>query len=587
MTPNQMRLSPLMFKSTLILGLACAGSSSLARADSGWVINRFDARLEISRDGTLDVTETIDARFDEPRHGIFREIPVRYDVNGHLYDLRMHLKSVENGEGAGRNRSVTDNGNLIVIKIGDADRTLLGPQTYVIRYRVARAVLWEGDHAVLRWNATGNEWRVPIGQSIVTVVLPEPLDDSKVQYDAWTGRYGAKQKDFKKTRVDDRTLRFDSAPLALGEGITVEVAMPESAVLKPSFLSQLTWWLADNFVYGLIPLGLVAALSAWNLRGKDIPGLGAIVVNYEPPEGLGPAEVGTLADEQVDLRDVSSVLIDLAVRGFLTIQEVETPGALWGSSTDYTFIKKKQPVGLKTYEELIYHKVFGAQDHAKLSSLQNKFYDVLPEVRNLLYTGLAKTGYFDGNPDGVRTNWLVLGLFAAAATVAAAAGLQYLWIGRFFFPPLIVTGIALAVIAFFTSRVMPRRTRQGRIAWEKIRGLEEFIRRAEVDDLKDQERKGVFERLLPYAAVFNLTNRWTKAFDGLYQQPPDWFRPAGNHPFTMMYFGNSLDRSMNTMNTTFPSQPRSEGSSSSWSSGGFSGGGSSGGGFGGGGGGSW
>ena len=578
-----------MFKSTLtfILGLACAGSASVARADGGWVINRFDARLEVSRDGALDVTETIDARFDEPRHGIFREIPVRYDVNGHLYDLRMHLKAVDDGAGASRNRSVTDNGNLIVIKIGDAGRTLLGPQTYVIRYRVARAILWEGDHAILRWNATGNEWRVPIGQSIVTVVLPEPLDDSRVLYDAWTGRYGAKQKDFKKTRVDDRTLRFESAPLAPGEGITVEVAMPESAVLKPSFLSQFAWWLADNFVYALIPLGLVAALAAWNFRGKDIPGLGAIVVNYEPPEGLGPAEVGTLADEQVDLRDVSSVLIDLAVRGFLTIQEVETPAALWGSSTDYAFHKKKQPIGLKPYEEVIYQKVFGAQDQVKLSTLQNKFYDVLPQVRDLLYGSLAANGYFDGKPDGVRTRWLVLGLFLTALSLAAAAGLQYLWIGRLFFPPLIVTGIVLALITFFTSRVMPRRTRQGRIAWEKIRGLEEFISRAEVDDLKDQERKGVFERLLPYAAVFNLTSRWTKAFEGLYQQPPDWYRPAGNLPFTMLYFGNSLDRSLVAMNSTFPTQPRSEGSSSNWSSGSFSGGGSSGGGFGGGGGGSW
>ena len=91
---------------------------------------------------------------------------------------------------------------------------------------------------------------------------------------------------------------------------------------------------------------------------------------------------------------------------------------------------------------------------------------------------------------------------------------------------------------------MPRRTRKGRIAWEQIRGLEEYISRAEVDDLKAQERRRVFERLLPYATAFSLTTRWASAFEGLYTQPPDWYRPAGDGPFNMMYFGSSLDRSV-------------------------------------------
>ena len=45
---------------------------------------------------------------------------------------------------------------------------------------------------------------------------------------------------------------------------------------------------------------------------------------------------------------------------------------------------------------------------------------------------------------------------------------------------------------------------KGRIAWEQITGLEEYIRRAEVDDIQAQDRRGVFERLLPYAIIFGL-----------------------------------------------------------------------------------
>src|SRR5437764_13131260 len=127
-------------RTAAVLVLAALAVAPAARADDGWVIARYDVRLEVGRNGTVDVTETVDARFDQPRHGIFREIPVRYDVGGHLYDLRMHLLAVTDGSGQGRTYSVNDSGNLVVIKVGDKNRTLTGPQTYVIRYRVARAV---------------------------------------------------------------------------------------------------------------------------------------------------------------------------------------------------------------------------------------------------------------------------------------------------------------------------------------------------------------------------------------------------------------------------------------------------------------
>jgi hypothetical protein len=70
------------------------------------------------------------------------------------------------------------------------------------------------------------------------------------------------------------------------------------------------------------------------------------------------------------------------------------------------------------------------------------------------------------------------------------------------------------------------------------------------------------------------------------KEPPDWYRPYGYGPgyvFMPNAFVNDLGGGMNTMGSTFASQPQSTGGSGGS---GFSGGGS-GGGFGGGGGGSW
>src|SRR5262249_23153418 len=222
---------------------------------------------------------------------------------------------------------------------------------YRIRYQVERAILWEGnrswgvgegeqDRAVLRWNATGTEWDVPIDRARVTVHLPRDVDDAHLDYTAVKGAFGARYRDGRKRRIDAGTVAFETEALRPGEGITVEVSTPGDVVARPGVMRQVSWWLADNFTYGLIPIALVACAAAWFFRGRDLPGRGTIVVNYEPPDGFGPAEVGTLVDERVDLRDISAVLIDLAVRGYMKIAEVKSEGGFF-SGTDYRFTRLK------------------------------------------------------------------------------------------------------------------------------------------------------------------------------------------------------------------------------------------------------
>ena len=206
-------------------GLACSSRSwpadgpGLRAGDSGWTVRTFDVTLAVRPDAALDVTELIDANFEVAKHGIYREIPIRYAVGMQQYALRFRLLGVDDGAGQSYHTAVSYEENRVRIRIGDAARTLGGPVRYRIRYRVERAILWEGtrawggeegnrDHAVLRWNATGTEWGVPIARSTVTVKLPRELDDSQVVYDAWTGAYGAKNKDFTKRRVDARDPRL-------------------------------------------------------------------------------------------------------------------------------------------------------------------------------------------------------------------------------------------------------------------------------------------------------------------------------------------------------------------------------------------
>jgi uncharacterized membrane protein YgcG len=435
---------------------------------------------------------------------------------------------------------------------------------------------------------------------VVTIELPRaaasPAAESEpsapsdtVTSNAWTGAYGSRNQDVTMNRPDDRTLRFTTTrPLGIGEGVTVDVGLPEGMLARPTWLSEVGAFLADNFAYGLIPLSALGCLAFWWLRGRDEPGRGTIVVEYSAPDNLAPAEIGTLIDESVDLRDLSSTFIDLAVRGYLTIEEVPTPG-LGKSGTDYRFRKLKDAGGLKPYERTLFDHLFGKKTGVLLSDLKDKFYSVLPLAKGELYKSLTGQKYFAGNPSRVRAGFAGAGVVLVGALVLLCVLVQHAQLGRVFVLPLVIAGLCSLLIVGISSVFMPRKTRKGRIAWEQIRGLEEYIRRAEISDIQAQDRRGVFERLLPIAIALNLADRWGKAFEGLYTQPPDWYRTSGDAPFSTGYLVGSINQSVGSMNTILPAQPRTEGGSggSSWSSGGFSGGGSSGGGFGGGSTGSW
>jgi uncharacterized membrane protein len=306
------------------------------------------------------------------------------------------------------------------------------------------------------------------------------------------------------------------------------------------------------------------------LGGHEIP------VEYEPPDKLRPGQLGTLVDERANALDVTATIVDLAVRGYLRIEEIDKEH--WFSKRDWRLVKLKDANGLLHYETLLLNAIFASGDTVELSDLKNKFASKLHEVQNALYDDAIKRHWFAGRPDHVRTVWLVAG----AGVLAAAIGLTVLAAAKSHLglvpTPLILGG--LLVMAF--SGRMPRRTAKGTGALVRTFGFKRFIDESERDRAQFAEKQHLFTEYLPYAVVFGATERWAKAFAGLDGELPDqssWY--VSTHPFTFAAFSHSMDGFATTSAGTIASTPSGSGSS------GFGGGGFSGGGGGGGGGGSW
>src|SRR6202011_6376574 len=105
-----------------------------------------------------------------------------------------------------------------------------------------------------------------------------------------------------------------------------------------------------------------------------------VAVQYAPPAGMTPAEAGALVDDEAAMRDVTATIVDLAVRGYLTIEEKESKHMMGlYSNKDYVFHINKKPAewkSLKSHELLLLAGIFknGMVPDVELSSLQNGFY---------------------------------------------------------------------------------------------------------------------------------------------------------------------------------------------------------------------
>jgi uncharacterized membrane protein len=214
-----------------------------------------------------------------------------------------------------------------------------------------------------------------------------------------------------------------------------------------------------------------------------------------------------------------------------------------------------------------------------VSELKNQFYAHIDSLKKTVYSELTRKKYFTVSPDKVRQLYVAAGFVTAiAATVLIGLLFGDSVGGRTF-----LAGILCGIPILGFAKFMPAKTRAGADAYMNILGFEEFLGRAEKDQLMRMKDENLFSKFFPYALALNVADNWAKAFEGIYQQPPEWYvSPAGGRMFSPTGFNRSMNSAMSSLSTAIYSAPRSSGTG-----GGFSGGGSSGGGFGGGGGGSW
>jgi len=566
-------LIPLIF-----LGNPFADTPLLARS---LVFESFHADIRVYPSGELEVTETLRTRFEGSWNGVYRFIPVQYVTpQGFSYKLRLDLESITDElmrplryqtSSEGRHRKFT----IWVPGAKDATRTV------VIRYRVRSGLRFLDDYDELFWNVTGDEGLVPIELASARIQLPYEVTGTRSV--AFTGGFGSREE-AAQVRVSGDTVTIQATrELNIREGLTVAVAWDAGIIHRPGVGEEVLFFISNNGIFVVPLLAFLFMYWHWHSRGRD-PRRLPIAPQYEPPEGLTPAEVGTLIDNSPDLRDITATLVDLAVRGYMRIEEKETDTWLGLSSkTEYTFIlqkKKSDWEELSPHENKLLGSIFsdGTLNSVDLADLQNEFYKDLPAIRDRIYEGLIRRKFYAARPDKVKQPYVIVAIVIPAIFLLLTKFIPVGdWLGQSEMG-LIFAGLLTGFIFAFFGWFMPARTPLGARTLERVLGFEEFIRRVESDRFKRMiTGPEQFEKLLPFAMALSVEKKWAEAFKDIYKEPPDWYSGSNPGGFHVGSFVSNLSQMSTQTGATLSSSPRSSGGS------GFGGGGFSGGGFGGGG----
>ena len=561
-----------------LLAIALAAPASARQLK----IQKFSAEIFVQPDSSLDVTETIEVNFIGVWHGLYRTIPVEY-VTPQGFNYSLFVKFGGATDAAGQPLKVESSRERHYLKwkiyVDDATDSV---RTIQLHYKVRNGLKFFEDHDELYWNVTGDEWDVPVGNASAQILLPPGV--TGVRTNDFTGSYGSRAQNAEVTSSENTVDVSMLRPLSFHEGLTVVVGWDKGFVKEPGTTDQISQFLASNWpIFLLIPVFLIMFwLRA--TRGTD-PRVGPVAVQYAPPEGMSPAEAGTLVDESAAMRDITATIVDLAVRGYIVIEEKESSqmmGLL--HNKDYVFhLKKgaKEWAGLKSHELVLLSGIFfnGALADVELSSLQNEFYKNLPGIKTSIFDELMEHGYFQHRPDYVRSAFVGGGI---------ALGVLFFFLGNAMSqkmgmapPPFFVAAILSAGIIIGFGWFMPARTVDGAKALAGVLGFEDFLSHVEAGRMdRLSQTPETFEKFLPYAMALGVEKKWVGAFQNIYSQPPSWYQGGySNGAFYPVMFISSLDNMTTRASSVMASAPRSSGGS------GFGGGGFSGGGMGGGGGG--
>jgi hypothetical protein len=235
-------------------------------------ISNFSVLAEVQSDSSVLITENIHYDFGEDlRHGIFRDIPVRYtNARGRNFSVNLKIDSVTNAAGQPYFYETSRQGRFLRVRIGDPETLVRGEHTYVVSYKAQTAVNFFDERDEFYWNVTGNDWSLPINKASIVVHLPtEVKAAADLSLKCFTGPLGSDKQACRGGLSSSGKVVFETTgQLAPKEGLTVALGFPKGIAQEPSWWERNWRAFLGTFYYLALIAGIIIAVRYFYKRKK-------------------------------------------------------------------------------------------------------------------------------------------------------------------------------------------------------------------------------------------------------------------------------------------------------------------------------
>jgi hypothetical protein len=545
----RLRLLGLSLCALGLLGMTAvpAGATgSGAAADP--VVTNFDSQIRVERDGLLRVSETWKL---SNVSGTFTRFVVTRD---HLPDDIDHVQEIGDLQvkagGQDKKTEVKTDGDVTSVAVENVTGTTELDFTYTVKGAVAKTL----NGTEVRF-APLTGINLAVQQANIIYSTPEVSHVS-----CFAGAIDSNTPCTMAQIGETSGPTFQQQGLPPGNTVRMTVGFAEGEIAANSIVeyrhtfkrafstdtAQLLTALA------VLVLGAIALLVLYRLRGRDqvdprrvVPAslfsLGADTrIDFSPPSDLRPGEVGTLIDERIDPVDVTATIIDLAVRGHITIIEQEHQSEYARPDWELRRVSNAPSEELQRYENVLIRAIFGDSDSVLVSELGRQVRANLAQVQDALYDGVVKRGWFNERPDRTRSLWATIGIGATVAGVVATVLLALFSTWGLLGIAITLVGIGLLVV----GRYMPAKAPAASRVLGQVAAIRGELLEMDVSELPTDQHVELCSRALPYAVVLGGSERWIDALVATDTTPDEeddgfpWYRgPDGWH---LQYLPHSL-----------------------------------------------
>lgn len=520
---------------------------------------KYTMSVLVNKNHSYSISESIALKFNEDRRFFDIVIPAE-------------KREIDNIDVKNQNFTVIESEDAYTVRITEDEGIIAGDYNIELSYVVYEYADDLASKDMLYMELIPYNWGSKIDNAVIGIVLPKDFTYSNIE--CFSDQYGAAISgdllDIKILKEESKII-INGTDLTKGTGISIKADLPQGY-----WEGEINNNWAMKYVYYIL-IALMSLLAVmWFLLGRDP--IFDRTVEYYPPEAMTPPEIGYLMDGEIGKKDIISMLFYLADKRHIKIVEYERK--------KFKIIKNREPKSEKRYIRQAVYAIFGGESEVHVNEITQNLgraygrvadgiEDQFESSHNRIYTGASEFAKVAGCFI-LAVGIFSIGILASTYSFNATGYFFYATIAVFVFifsmltaseydkvilsrsaKPSIFMAIytvsliivliifALFVINAFNSIfigitmllccvvsmlficLMKARTKQNAKMLARILSFRDFISKPDLEVVLKLSRENplYFYDILPYAYTFGLTTVWTKTFDIVKVEPPEWFEP--------------------------------------------------------------